>query len=72
MFKCKAKHPAPTTEEDLDTMQVTRRVSLFYDYVRRKGYEGTLEEFVDEVVRGFFNICAWQKGIQLVEVEETV
>ena len=70
MFKCKAKDSAPTTEEDLDTMQIRRDVLAFYNYARSKGHEGTMKRFLDETVTLFFNMYARQKGIRLVVAEE--
>ena len=70
MFKCKAKDSAPTTEEDLDTMQIRRDVLAFYNYARRIDFQGTLKEFVHQTVILLFDTCARQKGIQLVVAEE--
>jgi len=72
MFKCKAKNPAPANEEDSDTIHVSSRVQAYYHYLVDKGYEKTLEEFVDEAVTALFDIYARQKGIQLVLAEEIV
>ena len=70
MFVHKEKHPAPTptTEEDLDTVQVSQKVLQFYSYARSKGFEGTIEEFLDQTVAAFFHGYARLKGIKLVEV----
>ena len=48
MLKCKAKDSAPTTEEGLDTVQVSQKVLALYDYARSKGYEGTMKRFLDD------------------------
>ena len=69
MLKCKAEDSASTTEEDLDTVQVSERVLAFYNYARNKGYEGTMKKFLDETVTLFFNMYARQKGIRLIMAE---
>lgn len=60
MFKCKARPPAPMTEEIPDTIPVSTRMRAYYEYLRRKGYENTIENFVDEILDMFFGIYAEQ------------
>ena len=69
MFKCKAKDLTPTTEEDSGTIQVSQEVLQFYNDARLEGFEGTIEEFVDQAVAGYFRICARLKGKKLVRIE---
>ena len=69
MLKCKAEDSASTIEEDLDTVQVSERVLAYYNYVRKKGYEGTMKRFLDETVTLFFDMYARQKGIRLIMAE---
>jgi len=66
----KTKDSAPTTEEELDTVEISQRVLAFYNYARSKGHEGTMKRFLDETVTLFFNMYARQKGIRLVVAEE--
>ena len=71
MFVHKEEHPAPTptTEEDLDTVQVSQTVLKYYNYAGRKGFVGTIEEFLDQTVTRYCHLTARLNGKQLVEIE---
>ena len=68
-FKHKSKHSAATTEEDSDTIQVSQTVLKYYNYAGRKGFVGTIEEFLDQTVDRYYHLTARLSGKQLVEIE---